>query len=76
MVDLDEYCREGNCSKVHKAKSTENTGRASRVKSLKCEQNFACSSICDYDEITALTELHDKNISVSHCWSLNSSLIL
>ena len=29
MVDLDELCREGNRAKIHEAKSTENTGRAS-----------------------------------------------
>ena len=65
MVDLDEYCREGNRAKIHEAESTENTGRACRLKSLKCDQNFAGSNICDYDEIITLTELRNKNILVS-----------
>ena len=33
MVDLDEYCREGDRAKIHEAESTENTGRASWLKS-------------------------------------------
>ena len=33
MVDLDEYHREGNRTKIHEAKSTENVSRASRLKS-------------------------------------------
>ena len=65
MVDLDEYCREDNRAKIHEAESTENTGRASRIKSLNCDQNFACSNICDHDEIIALTELPNKNVSLT-----------
>ena len=38
---------------------------ASFLKSLKCDQNFACTNKSDYDEIIALTELRNKNISVS-----------
>ena len=26
MVDLDEYCREGNRAKINETESTENTG--------------------------------------------------
>ena len=62
MVDLDEYCRKGKRAIIHEAESTENTGRVSGLKSLKCDQNFACSNICDYDKIMALTELRYKNI--------------
>ena len=50
MVDLDEYCRKGNLVKIHQAESTENTGRASRLRSLKFDQNSVCSSVCHYDE--------------------------
>ena len=46
MVDLDEYRVKGNCAEIHKAESTENIGRASGPKSLKCVQNFACPNIC------------------------------
>ena len=71
MVDLDDHC----LVKIHEAESTENTGRTSRLKILKCDQNFACSSICDYDQIITLTELRNKNKLVSGRWSLNNSLI-
>ena len=54
--DVDEYCREGNRAKLHGAESTENTGRVSRLKSLKCDQDFGCSNTCDYNEIIALIE--------------------
>ena len=56
MVDLDEYCCEGNCAKIHEAGSTENTCRAFILKSSECDQNFACTNIYDYDEIIALNE--------------------
>ena len=60
MVDLDEYCCEGNRAKIHEAEFTENTSRDCKLlKSLKCDQNFACSNICDYDETIALTELRN-----------------
>ena len=42
MVDLDEFCRQGNRDKIQKAESTENTGKPSGLKSLKCDVNFAC----------------------------------
>ena len=45
IVVLDKYCPQGNLVKIHQAESTENTSRASRLKSFKCDQNFACSSI-------------------------------
>ena len=34
MVDLDEYCSEENHAKIHEAESTENTARASGLKSF------------------------------------------
>ena len=75
MVDLDEYCREGNRAKIHEAESTKNTGRASIVKSLSVIKTLPVQ-ICDYDEIIALAaELRNKNILVSFRWSLNTSLI-
>ena len=33
MVDLDEYCHEGNRAKIDEAESTENTGIVSKLKS-------------------------------------------
>ena len=70
MIDLDEYCREENRAKIHKAEPTKNTGRVSKSKlrGLKCNQNFACPNICDYNQIISLTELRNKKIS---CWSLH-----
>ena len=64
-----------NRAKIHEAESTENISRASRLKSFKCDQNFACSNKCDYNDIIALTELRDKNVLATPCWSLNTSLI-
>ena len=58
MVDLIYYCREGNRAKIHKAESMEDIGRSSIIlKSLKCDQNFACSNICGHDEIIASADL-------------------
>ena len=42
MVDLDEYSRKGNRPKINETEPSENTGSVSEVKSLKCNQNFAC----------------------------------
>ena len=47
----------------------------SELKSLKCDQNFAYSNICDYDQIIALTKSRNNNKLVPHRWSLNTSLI-
>ena len=49
IVDLDEYCREGNRAKIHEAEFTENTGRSSRLKNLESDQNLACANTFDYD---------------------------
>ena len=40
MVDLDKYYREGNRAKILETESTENTGRASKLKSLKSDQTL------------------------------------
>ena len=32
IVDLDEYCREGNRARIHEAESTENTGIVSKLR--------------------------------------------
>ena len=58
-VDLDECCCEWNHAKIHTAAFTEGTGRASRLKSFKCDHSFACSNICNYDKVIALTDLHN-----------------
>ena len=60
MVDLNKYYRQGNRAKIHEAESSGNSDRASRLKSLKCGQNFAGSNFCDYDEIIATAELNTK----------------
>ena len=45
MADLDKNCHEGNRTKIHEAEATENTSRASKLRSLKCDKNFAVQVI-------------------------------